>query len=123
MSGGGVKVTQHWRQRVAERIGLGICPDLLASALLTAIDARRDDLVAYLGRVRRDGMRAFRFRVSDGRYFVALIESDRRAVVTVLVDGPLKLARGDTVRAVPSAPAAQPVLASRYRRPRRRRTR
>lgn len=80
----GVKVTAHWRQRVGQRIGPTVCPELLARALFWAIDARRHDLVAYVGRVRRDGVRAFRFRVPDGRIFVALLDTEQRSAITVL---------------------------------------
>lgn len=78
------KITAHWRQRVRQRIGRAVCPDLLALGLFWAIDAHRHDLVAYLGRVRRDGVRAFRFRIPDGRFFVALLDMERRRAITVL---------------------------------------
>lgn len=120
-----VVVTAHWRQRVGERIGSGVCPDELARALLWAIDHRRDDLVRFVGRVRRDGVRAFRFRVPDGRIYLALINVERRSVVTVLQQGhEVRLSRGETVGTIPDdgGPQATPVP-RRVRVNRRRRRR
>ena len=79
-----VRITAHWCQRVRERVGVAECPVVLARAIFWAIDHHRDDMVQYLGRVRRDGVRAFRFRTVDGRYFVALLNTSDRCPVTVL---------------------------------------
>ncbi len=102
------KVTAHWRLRVRQRIGKAVCPDLLALGLFWAIDAHRHDLVAYLGRVRRDGVRAFRFRIPDGRYFVALLDMERRSAITVLApDHAVRLGHGDMATVMPGARALQ----------------
>ncbi|WP_333830994.1 hypothetical protein [Pararhodobacter sp.] len=102
------RATAHWRQRVGQRIGASVCPELLALGLFWAIDTRRDDLVAYLGRVRRDGVRAFRFRVPDGRYFVALLDTERRSAITVLApDHAVRLGDGARATVMPGARVLQ----------------
>ena len=118
---GAVRITAHWRERVAQRIGPHVCPDSLARGIWQAIDAQRGDLVAYVGRVRRDGTRAFRFRLKDGRYFVALVNAESRAMVTVLSDGVLKLSRGEEVHTAPQELVALPPPAPWWRRQGRRR--
>lgn len=113
---GAVKVTAHWRLRVRQRIGAPACPDLLARALFWAIDAHRHDLVAYLGRVRRDGVRAFRFRIADGRIFVALLDMERRSAVTVLApDHAVRLGDGALATVMPGARALQLSVQERSR--------
>lgn len=88
----------HWCQRVRERIGPDVCPWMLSAALFIAIDRGDAARVEFLGRVRRDGVRAFRFRLACGRVFVALLQTDRRVAVTVLGRGQhLCLARGDRI--------------------------
>lgn len=109
-----IKVTAHWRQRVGQRIGATVCPDLLARALFWAIDAHCHDLVAYLGRVRRDGLRAFRFRIPDGRIFVALLDTERRSAVTVLApDHAVRLGDGVLATVMPGARALPPPVLER----------
>lgn len=99
-------ITAHWCQRVRERIGEGVCPVDLARGILWAVDHGRDDLVVYLGRLSRGGLRAFRFRVPDGRYFAALVDMDHRSTITVLTAGrPVRLARGRLAWIEPGGPA------------------
>jgi hypothetical protein len=71
--------TEHFRQRVRERIG-GVDPDHLALSVVEAID--RGDL-RYLGRVTKDGLRAFWVQV-DYEDWVVLVDTDARRCVTVL---------------------------------------
>lgn len=97
-----VKMTAHWCQRVRERVSQKTCATTLARAIFWAIDNGRDDVVVYLGRVRRDGVRAFRFRFTDGRYFVALLNLDDRRPITVLPPGrAVRLSRGRYVSIEP----------------------
>ena len=79
-------ITQHWRERVAERVG-SVDPDTLARGIMWAIREGREDLVEYVGRLSRTGARIFRFRAPDGRYFLALIDTNRRSMITVLAEG------------------------------------
>jgi hypothetical protein len=76
--------TEHFRQRVRERIGGDIDPDFLALGIVWAIDNDRRDLVQYVGRVTKQGLRAFRFRVPGGRRFVALVNTTEKRCITVL---------------------------------------
>lgn len=102
------RVTLHWRERVAQRIGAGVCPDRLAAELMAAIAAGDQRRVEFLGRVRRDGTRAFRFALLGGRIFVALIETGRGTLVTVLGEGQtVTLMRGEVVPCGASAVARQ----------------
>lgn len=92
------QITTHWRQRVLERIGPDVCPYLLADELLRAIAQGDQRRVEFLGRLRRDGIRAFRFALLGGRVFVALVETDRWVAITVLGEGhSLRLHRGEVV--------------------------
>ena len=79
-------MTGHWIQRVNERIG-NVDPSLLWDGLQWAIDQRRTDLVEYVGRTSREGTRAFRFCVPDGRTFVAIINTNLGVPITVLDKG------------------------------------
>jgi hypothetical protein len=81
-----VRVTNHWRQRVRERIGK-VDPDLLAEGLIWAIRGERVDLVRFVARVSRKGARLFRFRVPDRRYFFALIDTETEDCITVMPPG------------------------------------
>lgn len=78
--------TYHFRRRVGERIG-NVDADTLADGIFWAIDNGRADLVEYVCRVTREGMRVFRFRVPDGRVFLALIDTEKRSAVTVFPPG------------------------------------
>ena len=103
-----IRITAHWRMRVRQRISVTACPELLAHALFWAVDARRHDLVAYVGRVRRDGVRAFRFRVPDGRFFVALLDTERRSAITVLApEHEVRMSDGAMATVMPGARALQ----------------
>lgn len=108
---GRVIATAHWRERVRERIGPSICPERLAAALFRAIDAGDCARVAYLGRVRRDGTRAFCFALG-GRAFVALVEAQRRSAITVLGAGQsVRLSRGELIDcAAPRRASAAPLV-------------
>ena len=77
----------HFATRVRERIGPDVDADGLARGLLAAIERDRTDLVAFVSRLHRDGRRLFRFRVRDGRWFFAVIDTDRGEAVTVIEPG------------------------------------
>ena len=79
--------TQHFRQRVAERIGPDVDADTLAAAIVTAIRRERTDLVTFVARINRDGLRLFRFRTPQGRAFYAAVNTVDMACVTVMPPG------------------------------------
>ena len=79
--------TQHWRKRVAERIGPDVDPDTLAETLILALQQERYDLVEFVTRVNRDGQRMFRFRALNGRFYFALIDTDNHRCITVMPPG------------------------------------
>jgi hypothetical protein len=72
--------TEHFRQRVRERIGGTLDPDWFATDIIQAID--RGDL-RYVGRVTKEGLRAFRISV-DHEDFVVLVDTESKRCVTVL---------------------------------------
>lgn len=75
--------TEHWRQRVSERIGPDVDADALARLLGLEID-RGGEYVHYAGRVSCDGRRLWWFQMPDGRWFLALVCTRNRTAVTVL---------------------------------------
>ena len=79
-------ITDHFRQRVRERIG-DVDADAIGHGILWAIRNDRKDLVQFVGRVSRCGKRIFRFRVVDGRQFFALVDTERGVAITVLPPG------------------------------------
>lgn len=93
-------ITEHWCQRVRERIGEDVCPTQLANALSWAIRENRTDLVEYAGRIWRDGRRLFRFRSPDGRRFLAVVDTNQGRFVSVLAGGQrVKTHKGKTIDA------------------------
>jgi len=76
----------HFDKRVAERIG-NVCPRTLRIGIAWAIRNEREDLVSFHTRVNRKGIRAFKFRVPDGRVFYALIKMPELQFVTVFASG------------------------------------
>ncbi|APX88659.1 hypothetical protein BV394_02030 [Brevirhabdus pacifica] len=80
-------VTSHFRERVAQRVGGALDPEELAAALDWAISENRSDLVEYVGRRNRRGVRVFRFRAApDGRMFLAVIDTQAGAAITLYED-------------------------------------
>ena len=60
----------------------------LGEGLLWAFRNERHDLLEFIARVNRRGLRIFRFRVAeDGRYFYVLIDTDTVTLVTVMPPG------------------------------------
>ena len=55
-------VTDHFVERVRERIGKKACPIEIAKGVLWAVENRRTDLVEYVGRQKCKKNRIFRFR-------------------------------------------------------------
>jgi hypothetical protein len=93
--------TQHWRDRVQERIG-NVDPATLAEGIIWAIENNRTDLVEFVGRLGKTGKRLFRFRVPDGRSFCAVINTDTMALVTCLSEGEaLRVIKGRLEKVVP----------------------
>lgn len=86
-------VSHHWRVRVIERIGPDVDPEQLAAGIIAAIEAGRTDLVAYAGRVSRSGLRLFRFRLRDGRQFLALVNTETSALITVVMPEGFRVSR------------------------------
>jgi hypothetical protein len=63
--------TQHFRERVADRIGPAVNPDLLWQCVRDAIDDMAPQ-ARYLGRLDRTGRRAWQFTV-DGRPWAVVV--------------------------------------------------
>ena len=81
-------ISKHFVQRVRERIGPHVCPMTLGEGLLWAFRNERHDLLEFIGRVNRRGLRIFRFRVAgDGRHFYVLIDTEATTLVTVMPPG------------------------------------
>jgi hypothetical protein len=64
--------TTHWRARVLERLGRAVDAEMLAETLAWEI-VNHGPNVHYLGRVSRDGKRAFRFSFSATLHGAALV--------------------------------------------------
>ena len=77
------RMTHHWKQRVRERIG-NVDPKVLWDGIVWALENNRTDLVEYVCRVNKNGLRAFRFRTPDERFWVALVNTKDGVPVTVL---------------------------------------
>lgn len=81
-------ISQHFIARVRERIGPGVDPITLGNGLLWAYRNQRADLIEYIGRVNRYGLRVFRFRhAPDGRVFYVLLDTEKMTLVTVMPPG------------------------------------
>ena len=80
-------LTRHFRERVHQRVGPGIDPDELAAGIWWAIENNRNDLVSFVARLSRNGLRMFRFRVPDGRVFLAVLDTKAMQAVTVYPPG------------------------------------
>ena len=77
----------HFIQRVTERIGPHVSATALARGIVGSVRAA-DGAVEFVARVDRDGCRLFRFRVpDDGRYFYALVDTEKWVCVTVMPPG------------------------------------
>jgi hypothetical protein len=63
-------VTRHWCQRVHERIGDHVDPVQLWRGLRWAIEHGRTDLVGYVGRLDRNGRRAWAFRIAGKDFYL-----------------------------------------------------
>ena len=93
--------TQHWRDRVQERIG-NVDPALLAKGIVWAIQNNRTDLVEFMERLSKSGKRLFRFRVPDGRLFCVVVNTDTMALITCLSEGEaLRVINGRLEKVVP----------------------
>jgi hypothetical protein len=77
--------TNHWRRRVEERIGR-VDADLLARAIVQAIQGGDERNVQFVARVNRGGGRLFRFRAGE-RQFFALVDTESWHCITVLPPG------------------------------------
>jgi hypothetical protein len=81
-----MNATNHFIERVAERIGPHVDARALARWIVDAIRKDRTDLVEYVSRVSRDGKRVFRFRLRDEVFFV-LVDTQNMQCVTVFRPG------------------------------------
>ena len=80
--------TVHFARRVRERIGVGPDPQYLAEGIIWAIENARTDLVQFVCRTDKKGLRLFRFRVPDtGRGFYALVDTESMTCITVMPPG------------------------------------
>lgn len=77
-------VTDHFRQRVRERIGPEVNPFALAVHIQTGLMSGD---VTYVGRINRRGKRCFRFHDFENRVFYALIDTDSQTLISVLPPG------------------------------------
>ena len=80
-------ISQHFIARARERIGPQVDPVQTGLSILQAIRHERNDLVTFVARVNRKGLRIFRFRVEDGRWFYALVDTEHMTLVTVMPPG------------------------------------
>jgi hypothetical protein len=81
-----VTATRHFIDRVRERMGPQVDPDLLAWRLVRSIRAGDEADVQFVSRVNKDGARLFRF-LHGGREFFALVDTDSMTCVSVFPPG------------------------------------
>ena len=79
--------TAHFAKRVASRVGPEVNPDQLAFGIVEAIKTGRSDLIEFVSRVNKKGLRLFRFRVPQRGVFYALVDTSEMVCVTVLPPG------------------------------------
>ena len=79
--------TNHFRSRVAERIGSDVDADDLAAFLTHEIARGDSDKVVFVARLSRDGKRLFRFRLVRGGLFYALVDTNSMRCITVMPPG------------------------------------
>lgn len=79
--------TTHFAKRVAERIGPEVNAAQLAFGIVSDIRDERGDLVEFVARVNKQGLRLFRFRVPCRGVFYALVDTSSMVCVTVLPPG------------------------------------
>jgi hypothetical protein len=78
-------ISDHFVERVKERIGEHVDPLELGRLLFDAIDQGRDDYVQFVMRLDRNGRRLFKFRCPKERLFYAILNTKTRAAITVLM--------------------------------------
>jgi hypothetical protein len=80
--------TVHFARRVRERIGAATDPHDLAKSMIWAIENARTDLVQFVCRTDKQGLRVFRFCVPETtRTFFALVDTNTMTCITVLPPG------------------------------------
>lgn len=80
--------TVHFARRVRERIGASPDPYYLAEGIIWGIENARTDLVQFVCRTDRKGLRMFRFRVPpSGRVYYALVDTETMTCITVMPPG------------------------------------
>lgn len=84
--------TVHFRERVAERIGPGVCADTLAAEILRAVAEDRTDFARFACRSRTGG-RVYRINLAERGVFYAVVTPAKDRVVTLIEPGGL-LRRG-----------------------------
>lgn len=78
----------HFARRVRERIGASPDPRHLADGIIWAIENHRTDLVQFVSRTDKKGLRLFRFRVPPrGRVYYALVDTETMTCITVMPPG------------------------------------
>ena len=94
-----VVVTDHFKERVNQRIG-DVDPVELAERLFWAIENDRRDVARFLGRQNfNKGRRVFEFKTPDGRTFGAVLNTRTMTAITVVCEGyEVRRFRNRTVR-------------------------
>lgn len=83
-------LTKHFRTRVTERLGASADPDYIGRAIAWAIENQRQDLIEYLGRQDKHGLRVWRFRYPDGRFIRVIINHTANVAVTLFPEDSAK---------------------------------
>lgn len=79
--------TWHFVRRVEERVGRDVDPAVLARSIIWAIGQARDDLVQFVCRTDKKGLRLFRFRIPKIGTFYALVNTEDMTCITVMPPG------------------------------------
>ena len=76
--------TNHFRRRVAERVGPDVDPVLLAERIVADI---HNGVAEFIGRISRDGKRLFRVRVTGHGLFYAMVNTRTMSCITIMPPG------------------------------------
>lgn len=81
--------TRHFIERAKERMGCTVGEaTAIASGVIWALDNDRRDLLRFVARISRQGLRMFRFRhTPTGQTWYVLIDTNTRQCVTVMPPG------------------------------------
>lgn len=79
-----ISVPADFVARFRERVPSSVSPVIAGRGIAWAIANRREDLFEYLGCTAAPQRRRYRFKTADGHFFVALVDTDMMAPITVL---------------------------------------